>query len=162
MIASRRAGTSSVAILAALLALTYGLTIWLAPDWSSSAGLDVWELHTLHKKMEVERDNDLELRAKLDDVQSRIATKGQLIENLLQGQMTLKHVISEFLALNENGPAMISIRAAFVGKTDEEKMARNVIAFADMYAVRSPQLALRVKSLHTELDLMIAGNAPQD
>jgi hypothetical protein len=161
MNAGRRTGSTTIAILAALLGLTYTLTIWLAPDWCTSAGLDVWQLPTLQKQIEVAAKNDIQLKARLDDVQTRMATKTELVESLLAGRTTLKNVTAEFLALNNDSPAMLSIRTAYVGKTDEEKMARNVMDFAAPYAMRSPELALRVECLQNELRQMRFSSSPQ-
>ena len=159
MVTSRRVGTSSVAVLF-VTALTFGLAACIAPNWIETAGLDLWEVPALRKKMEDLSANDLVLKARLEDAHARLAVKEQLIDSLLAGRTTLKTVASEFIALDRTHPAVIcSVRAAYKGATDEEKFARNVFEFAmAQLKNRGTREYVILRRLEAELQQLIIAN----
>ena len=59
--------------------------------------------------------------------------KQALVNDLIAGRTTLAEVTAQFMLLNhDRQAAMDVIRRKFPGATDEEKTARNVIAFVDV------------------------------
>ncbi len=80
-----------------------------------------------------------ELDAAQSQVRARIALKEHLIGELAEGRQTLDEVATVFLQLNQASEICMSVvRAKYPGATDEERIARNVIAFA-VDRVRSPE-----------------------
>jgi hypothetical protein len=82
-------------------------------------------------------------------VNQRNAWKDHLITQLLEGRHSLDEVAAEFLQMNrESRLCMRAVRDNFPGATDEEKTARNVIAFT-LARARSPE---HKKELQTRLE----------
>jgi hypothetical protein len=134
----RRTGTVSVANVFGL-ALTVGLVSLAAPKWTEEVGLDIWDVPALQKEIETEANLGLDLNLEIEESKSRLELKEQLIANLRAGRITLKEVTAAFLTLNESQPvSMFLIRSIYQGATDEEKTARNAIAFAIQRKSDSP------------------------
>ena len=70
----------------------------------------------------------ISLEARQKVVVERMAFKDALLTELVEGRATLKQVTREFLRVNQTEECCIAcIRQHFVGNSDEEKSARNVI-----------------------------------
>lgn len=89
------------------------------------------------------------LDAAQSQVRARIALKEHLIGELAEGRQTLDEVTTVFLQLNQDSDICMNVvRASYPGATDEERIARNVIAFA-VDRVCSPDAK---KALQTRLE----------
>lgn len=123
------------------------------PTWLSAAGLDVWHYPQVRRQL----DEEMELAARLgieqDEVYRRLELKAYLIADLVDGRTTLAAATDQFLALNRDHPAVMTLvrrNHSTVGG-DRETTARNVIAYAGQYLSPSPgrkQTVLR--RLHAE------------
>jgi hypothetical protein len=101
------------------------------PKWARSVGLDVWNFSRLEQEAEEARAESLDLIVTDGEVQQRIAVKEALISDLIEGRTTLAEVTDRFAAMNKAYPEYVAvIRANFAGRTDRERTARNVIAYA--------------------------------
>ena len=99
--------------------------------WAASALLNV--LHPKAAAIDVREDEELGQRLDAIDLDLRrqIQVKEALLTELLEGRATLADVSAQFLAMNMNSPASMSvIRREYPGATDEEKSAYNVLTFA--------------------------------
>jgi hypothetical protein len=147
MIAARRAGTTTVTTLA-VLAGAVAVSHWAAPSWTKAAGLDVWEMPALQSEIEADARQERVLTVELEETHRRMALKEALIDNLLNGKISMRDVLAGFLAANRgHEDSMMVIRAAYTGKSEEEKMAKNVLEFAAYRATGSfaKRLAILVK-----------------
>lgn len=103
----------------------------LNPTWVRSAGFDVWNLDRLKQDVRQTGDDSRDLTAIDGEVLSRIAVKEALVAELIDGRATLADVTDRFAALNQEHPVYMDvIRSNYEGRTDREKVARTVIAYA--------------------------------
>lgn len=84
----------------------------------------------------IDTREDEELGNRLDaidfDLRRQIQIKEALLTELIEARTTLADVSTQFLAMNRNSPAsMTVIRKEYPGETDEEKSAYNVLTFAN-------------------------------
>jgi len=142
----------------AVLALSVGAASALSPGWVRSAGLDVWNVRQLEKVANEAAEQGRQLDEEDAEIRHRIRAKEVLVAELVAGRTTLAVVTSQFRALNEPYPEyQRMIRTHFPGATDEEKMARNVIAYT---LPRVPDPSRRhalVRRLDSELHSMLGG-----
>jgi hypothetical protein len=69
----------------------------------------------------------------------RVSMRESIVENLLSGLLTLREAAEQFDALNHtNPPTLAFIRSRFEGNSDEERAARQVIAFVGEYLMQRP------------------------
>ena len=99
-----------------------------------------------------------ELDVRRHDVLDRIAYKDRLVGQLVAGRATLEEVTAEFLRLNQGNPAALAaIRRQFSGSTDEERTARNVLAYVRIRAMPADQKAKVLARLQRELQRRYGG-----
>jgi hypothetical protein len=103
------------------LPASLALALWAASACREEARLRA-SLDTLAEEanaMDVDRDAIL----------ARMALKRVLVNDLVDGRVTLAEATGRFLALNRQHPAYMSaIRGDYPGRTDEESQARNLVA----------------------------------
>ncbi|MCE9565204.1 MAG: hypothetical protein K8U57_24495 [Planctomycetes bacterium] len=105
---------------------------------------------------EDEIQSQIEFGKQLDvidgELRRQIQIKDMLVLELIAGRTTLEQVSSEFLLINQSQPGSTErLRKDYVGDTDEERTARNVIGFvAAELAKESP---LRRASVLTRLQV---------
>ncbi|WP_439630454.1 hypothetical protein [Gemmata sp.] len=100
--------------------------------WAASAMLRV--CHPRIAALDTREDEELGHRLDAIDFELRrqIQIKEVLLGELIEGRATLADVSAQFLAMNRNSTAsMTVIRKEYPGETDEEKSAYNVITFAN-------------------------------
>lgn len=120
--------------LAAFAAAVLGLFA-AHPTWAKSLGLDVWDVPTMGEELRAGAEADRKLSDQSTEVRRRIVVKDAIIADLLARRITLVEATEQFTALNASRPEYLEIiRLAYPGETDQEKFARNVIAFAHMRA----------------------------
>jgi len=84
-------------------------------------------------------------------VERRMAYKEQLVADLLEHRYTLDQVAREFLAvIAEDETNLRLLRAHFPGRTDEERAARNVIAYVGTQPLPDYEAARAVAHLQAE------------
>ena len=84
-------------------------------------------------------------------IERRMAYKEQLVAGLLERRYSLDEVAREFLRVIAEDEATLTIlRQNFGGPTDEERAARNVIAYVRSQPLPSYQMSLEVAHLHAE------------
>lgn len=155
MTSVRRAGTASVTTLLAC-ALIMGATQLMAPEWASVAGFDVWDLPSLEEQLRTSQMKDRIYSQEIVDSQNRIAAKEVSIDNLVKGRASLKETTAAFIAFNQDRQASDkALRAAYRGRTTEERTAQNVIDFALVQSRGSfgskLSLAARLSREHREM-----------
>lgn len=125
------------------------------PGLCAALGLDVWNLPELRSRVEAERTEERELTAEDDDVRQRIAAKETVIADLIAGRIGLDAATERFAEMNAGrAHCLDAIRATYPGDTDEEKMARNVIAYCEtrVPAAERDELTARLEAeLHQML-----------
>jgi hypothetical protein len=128
------------------------------PTWAQSLGVDVWNVPALNQEIRGYADNSREIDEECEVILHRIAVKESIAADLIAHRITLAEATERFTILNESRPDyMLAIRSAHPGKTDQEKMARNVISFAQTQAVPADRPAL-TQRLEAELQQMLLGS----
>jgi hypothetical protein len=131
------------------------------PTWARSLGLDVWNAPALQKELRASEGKDRELSEQSEVVLRRIAAKDTIVADLIAGRTTLARATERFAVLNAGQPEyMEAIRATFPGETDQEKCARNVIAFARMRVPAEQRDALESR-LEAQLHEMLGSLAAE-
>lgn len=97
-------------------------------DWPAAPALPV-------QSVWAEMESDAECERRLDLIAQRltrqIEVKDRLVGELLAGRTTLACAAEQFLAMGRHDPVwMAVIRRDYPGRTDAERAARNVIAYA--------------------------------
>lgn len=125
----RRAGATSATTLFGL-AMTIGVAHAVAPEWTVAAGLNIWEAPALSQEIETCSKHCGMVSEQIEESKNRAAIKEHVIDLLIDGQMRFKDAADQFLELNRGLPGhMATIRRSYEGATDEEKTARNVMAY---------------------------------
>ena len=144
--------------------LTFGIvlaavaTLAAHPTWARSIGADVWNVPALKDRNRALAEENRRMEAEGEDVRHRIAVKETLVADLIAGRSTLAETTAQFTTMNASRPEYMSvIRDAFPGATDQEKMARNVIAFA-VVRVAPEHRAELARRLDGELRQLVAGS----
>jgi hypothetical protein len=121
-----------------------------SPAWARSVGLDVWNASELEREKRAAVERRSELEAADAEICRRIGAKEEVAEGLITGSISLAEATDRFLALNRPYPEYVNmIRETFPGSTDEEKTARNVIAYCLLRAnspAEQEQLAQRFEA----------------
>lgn len=113
------------------------------PELAERLGLDVWNLPGLRAKMDASEELDRDIAAASDDVRHRIAVKETIVNDVIAGRCDLAAATQRFAEMNATRPGYMDvIRAAHPGDTDEEKLARNVIAFCEARVPPADRAAL--------------------
>ena len=112
----------------------FGATLALAtltyPGGVAAAYGDLKDYDTHREQLESTRATNSQLDVNLMNLMDRLALKEQWLDELISGRATLKVTTRRFVELNRSSEtAKEVISHQFAGATDEEKAARNVIAF---------------------------------
>jgi hypothetical protein len=129
------------------------------PTWASSLGVDVWNVPALKAEIRANAERDRQLNELNESTLQRIEVKETIIAALLARQISLAEATDRFTAINASQPACMElIRQQYAGKTDQEKLARNVMAFVQLRVSPAEWPAVR-RRLEAELRQMLAGSA---
>ena len=129
------------------------------PTWAKAIGVDVWNVPALEQEAQEAYEQNDQMTATAESLNRRMEVKEALIRDLIEGRATLAEVTAQFYELNSPYPQyMTAIRANFPGRTDEEKMAHNVIYYALPRATPEQREALKTR-LDAELQQMLIGSA---
>lgn len=100
------------------------------PTWAKSIGADVWNVAALKDELRATQLDNARLECEDEQVRYRIALKESLIKDLIAERATLADVSGQFATLDATRPAYMDVlRKAYPGGTDQEVVARNVIAY---------------------------------
>lgn len=115
-----------------LTALTVSAAVLAGhPTLARSVGMDVWNVPELQQQLDNASGESHRLSTEDDIVLQRIAKKETIVKELIAGRATLADATARFGELNAARPlALETVRDAYPGATDQEKTARNVIAYA--------------------------------
>jgi hypothetical protein len=85
----------------------------------------------LNEQIKANARRERELTLRFDESHRRHLLKSEVINAMLDGEISLQEATARFLALLQSEqPSMISIRSSYKGNTDLEKAARNVLTHA--------------------------------
>lgn len=142
----------------AALALSVGAASALSPGWVRSAGLDVWNVPRLERAVNEAAEQNRQLDEEDAEIRHRIREKEVLVAELIAGRTTLADVTARFLVLNHPYPEYTRmIRVSYPGSSDEERAARNVIAYT-LPRVGDPSRRCAMASrLEAELQSIVDG-----
>jgi len=136
--------------LAPLAGLTYAY-----PEWPGDAGLDLWNLPTLRSEIELRQRQHDDLEAKLQATGRRMATKNEIVRDLIDGRLTLREAIVGFRAANADNPRFVPVmRFRFPDASEDELQARNVVDTAAGLLEHDPRRAVVLARLHDDLQAM--------
>jgi hypothetical protein len=140
----------------ALLA-TAAAALATEPVWVT-AGLDVWNAPALRQELADGAKRHRELGETGAVVMRRIEAKEALVGRLIDGEISLAEAAARFLDLNRiREDHMSLLRAMYPDMTDDERTARNVIAYtatrlADLPADRQAEVTERLEAEFACLD----------
>jgi hypothetical protein len=128
------------------------------PSWPTDLGLDFWNVRELKTRL----NHDLQLAAELekedDVVMRRIAAKEGIIDDLIGGRISLMEAAAQFRALNAGRRDYLEvIRSTYPGRTDDERICRNVIGFVESYVKSDEDGCHLVYRLNAELRQLVDG-----
>jgi hypothetical protein len=127
------------------------------PSWPSDLGLDFWNVPSLKERI----NHDIHLAAHLEahDVRilQRIAAKEEIVDDLIGGRISLLDAAAQFRALNAGRRDYLAvIRTTYPGRTDDERMCRNVISFVESAVTSDEDGRYVVYRLNEELNRLLA------
>jgi hypothetical protein len=133
----------------------------LAPHVAALIGMDVWALPRLHEEVRLGEQRQAALDEHDRGVRERLALRQRLIGDLLEGRATLSQTADRFRALNAEEPGLPAhVRDAFPGRTDEESICQQVLAFAQAsVASDRPEAEPALSHLRAELQQLREGHA---
>lgn len=103
------------------------------------------ELHTRNDGQADDLDDRREM------YRSRLEFKQDLVRRLTSGEITLSEATSAFLELNRDVPEVLDVvRAAYVGSSDEEKTAANLLDYVQLADVPAAQKGIALARLGQE------------
>ncbi len=155
--------------LAKLLQITFGAGLYVAlvlgigyayrqaaTDFELGWGSALW---TVHHVMERELQRETQLEDRSEDMRRRHAAKEWVKQELIAQRMTLWEAASHFRDLSKSEPWYLEqIRKAYPGRSDEESLCRNVIAYVRVALTREPaRAAVVLARLEAELRELMEG-----
>lgn len=141
-----------------VLALALAVLV-IHPTWASALGVDVWNIPAMKAELRANAERVEQMQEQDENILYRIRLKEAIVADLLAHRITLADATDRFAALNESRPDYMElIRAQYPGQTDQEKLARNVIAFTELRAPVSERPAVKNR-LEADLHRMRAGSA---
>lgn len=140
-------------VLTLALSLVYGGFVLACPGLTRDLGLDLWNASGDSAELEQHKRESHELENVSERVKKRLEMKEILVGQLVDERIDLKHAVEQFMALNELQPELTSyLRIHFAGNTDEERTARQVIAFTKATLAGNPSLQeVVIKRLELQL-----------
>jgi hypothetical protein len=103
----RRAGASSVAALSGL-ALALGFSHAVAPEWSRSVGLDVWNIAEEHEAARHASEDSAALHQQHDQLLREIEFADHVTTRLAEGEQTLADAVAELEPVLRQRPGFAS------------------------------------------------------
>jgi hypothetical protein len=131
------------------------------PAWAARAGLDWWSLPELCEEY---RHGEQELAAQEAQgrgMVERLRARGEVIDDLRAGRLTLVQAAARFRGLNGLAPeASYDLSHHMAGATEEERLCRQVIYWAEGAERTVPPTAREQtrRCLEAELDRLLAEN----
>ena len=117
-----------------------------AADRTGAADLDFWNVPTLKAEIADECRVAVELQAHSGQVLRRIAEKEAVVADLSEGRISLMAAAARFRALNSHWTFNAAIfRAMYPDMSDDERVYRNVIAFAESTNAFGEALGLQLR-----------------
>jgi hypothetical protein len=115
------------------------IVVLMVPLLAAATRLDMWSISEMDRELKAENERSHEYEGVTEDSDRRIEIKQELVRQLISGRTTLAEVTAQFHYLNRARPdCMLGLRISFPGKTDEEMMAENVMAYATMQLADEP------------------------
>ena len=119
----------SVAIVGLML-IALLATAAVGTTWTTTVGVDVWNLPDLHEEARASSDQSDVLEAEYMEASQRIRVKEEMISSLIAGRSNLAEVATQFTVMNEGYENhLIVMRLLYPGATDQEKMLWNVLDY---------------------------------
>lgn len=117
-----------------------------AAEWNGQVGLDFWNLPSLNAHLADENRVAEKLEADVDEVHVRISLKYIVVADLSAGRIGLLAAAARFRALNAGSESFAAaVEAMFPEMSEDERVCRNVIAYAESTKTSSWALGLRLR-----------------
>jgi hypothetical protein len=114
----------------ALLGMSLAALSQYRPSWADGTGLDWWSLPELQEEIRRGKERDAELDR--GSGITRCAARERVTQELLAGRLTLPQAAARFRPLNASAGANVPpLELWFAGATEEERLCRQVIAWAE-------------------------------
>jgi hypothetical protein len=158
----RRTGIVSVATLSGL-ALAVGLTHVIAPEWSRSTGLDVWNYTDMESQYRDDKDR-LQDELKVEETLScQIRLSDHITTELIEGRLSLSEAVDEIEYINRERVGFEeSLRVTFRPSTHRERLALYTLTKARRMLDHDPSAQVVVMArLEAEYQAM-TGRPAQD
>jgi hypothetical protein len=122
------------------------------PSWPADLGVDFWNVPALNARLKQHQQVAVALEYQDEQVMRRIAVKEVIVHDLIAGRISLVEAAAQFRALNAGRRDYLSvIRATFPGRTDDERICRNVIGFVEAAVEQDEDGRYTVHRLNEEL-----------
>jgi len=129
-----------------------GAVPWVIEGPGGAEGAPAWNVFEDYCRWTESQARSGQLEAQCADVQQRIGIKKQIVDEVIAERLSLLEAAACFRELNDAYPDHLDLlRRTHPGKTDEEVLCRNVIAFVRS-ALRDPAGAAVIDRLEAELD----------
>jgi hypothetical protein len=101
------------------------------PAWLSDAGLDFWELPGLYADLENSNREMDDLTQRQKALFHRLTTRQEVLRALRADSLSLIEAAARFGQVNREEPETMSyVREMYPGNSDEERVCRQVLAWA--------------------------------
>jgi hypothetical protein len=131
------------------------------PAWAAQAGFDWWSLPEVYQELRRGEQESAALAPRTEAALERLRARVQVIEDLRAGRLTLVQAAAHFRRLNALPAARpVNPGQLFAGATEEERLCRQVIFWADA-ADRNVPSAVREQTrrrLEAELECLLASD----
>jgi hypothetical protein len=102
------------------------------PSWPADLGVDFWNVPALNARLKRHHKVAVELERQDETVMRRIAVKEAIVADLIAERVSLVEAAAQFRALNAGRRDYLTvIRSTYPGRTDDERICHNVIAFVE-------------------------------
>lgn len=132
-----------------------GLAPWL-PGWLTAAGLDVWNVTDLRRKVAENHRVEAGLTSEITHVQQQVRVKEVLADELIAGRLSLAEATDRFELMVTDSPRILTgLRTMYPDiPTDRERVARHVVDYTRS-RVNDPRERERVAvRMTTELEAL--------
>jgi hypothetical protein len=132
------------------------------PAWAARMQFDWWSLPALHEQIRRGEQESADLDARCREITARVLAREAVIRDLRAGRLTLAQAAARFRDINgPDGKAPLEVAGRFGGATEEERLCRQVIAWAEVVArYESPGAAEPMRrGLEAELAALLARNS---
>jgi hypothetical protein len=139
------------------LFLVFAVAMTMSPSWAARIGMECWSLPAVQRNLEECRHKREELEMDDEHLLQRIAIKECIVNELIARRITLAEAVDQFARLMTPRDYEI-LRYVGRGQTDQERIARSVLAYVPPRVEDENQREQLLRQLHRELQVLLCGS----